>query len=195
MKYDIESIKRRNKNRKRITKIIDVFLVILIYNVILVMFSCTNKIEQVNIFGYEAYIVTTDSMKPSISSGDVVIVKEVEEQELDKGDIITFTKNGETNTHRITNIEEKEGEKYYTTKGDNNNVEDSEKVKFSEIIGKQIITIPYLGKIINALENKVIFLVIVLIILILYFLRIKQIEKKENRREKKKIEEEKENID
>lgn len=195
MKYDIESIKRRNKNRKRITKIIDVFLVILIYNVILVMFSCMNKIEQVNIFGYEAYIVTTDSMKPSISSGDVVIVKEVEEQELDKGDIITFTKNGETNTHRITNIEEKEGEKYYTTKGDNNNVEDSEKVKFSEIIGKQIITIPYLGKIINALENKVIFLVIVLIILILYFLRIKQIEKKENRREKKKIEEEKENID
>ena len=190
MKYDIESIKRRNKNRKRITKIIDVFLVILIYNVILVMFSCMNKIEQVNIFGYEAYIVTTDSMKPSISSGDVVIVKEVEEQELDKGDIITFTKNGETNTHRITNIEEKEGEKYYTTKGDNNNVEDSEKVKFSEIIGKQIITIPYLGKIINALENKVIFLVIVLIILILYFLRIKQIEKKENRREKKKIEEE-----
>ena len=195
MKYDIESIKRRNKNRKRITKIIDVFLVILIYNVILVMFSCMNKIEQVNIFGYEAYIVTTDSMKPSISSGDVVIVKEVEEQELDKGDIITFTKNGETNTHRITNIEEKEGEKYYTTKGDNNNVEDSEKVKFSEIKGKQIITIPYLGKIINALEDKVIFLVIVLIILILYFLRIKQIEKKENRREKKKIEEEKENID
>lgn len=195
MKYDIESIKRRNKNRKRITKIIDVFLVILIYNVILVMFSCMNKIEQVNIFGYEAYIVTTDSMKPSISSGDVVIVKEVEEQELDKGDIITFTKNGETNTHRITNIEEKEGEKYYTTKGDNNNVEDSEKVKFSEIKGKQIITIPYLGKIINALENKVIFLVIVLIILILYFLRIKQIEKKENRREKEKIEEEKENID
>lgn len=195
MKYDIESIKRRNKNRKRITKIIDVFLVILIYNVILVMFSCMNKIEQVNIFGYEAYIVTTDSMKPSISSGDVVIVKEVEEQELDKGDIITFTKNGETNTHRITNIEEKEGEKYYTTKGDNNNVEDSEKVKFSEIKGKQIIIIPYLGKIINALENKVIFLVIVLIILILYFLRIKQIEKKENRREKKKIEEEKENID
>lgn len=195
MKYDIDSIKRRNRNKKKITRIIDIFLIILMYNVILVMISCMNKIDQFSLFGYEAYIVTTNSMNPTISSGDVVIVKKTEQDKIEVGDIITFSKNNEINTHRITNIEEKDGEKYYATKGDNNNVEDSEKVKFSEIRGKQVITIPYLGNIIQVLENKVIFLIVILIILILYFFRIQQVEKKENRREKKKIEEEKEDID
>ena len=194
MKYDIDSIKRRNRNKKKVTKIIDIFLVILIYNVILVMFSCINKIEPFSIFGYSAYIVTTNSMYPSICSGDIVIVKKVEEEKIKVGDIITFTKDNQVNTHRVTNIVEEEGEKFYTTKGDNNNVEDIERVKFTEINGKEIITIPYLGNIIKILENEVVFLIVVLVILILYFIKIQQIEKKENRREKRKLEEEKENI-
>ena len=194
MKYDINSIEKRRKKQKKIIKIVDILLVILIYNIILVMLSCMNKIETVNLFGYEAYIITTDSMSPSIRAGDVIITKKVEKEKIQKGDIITFYINGEINTHRITNIEEKDSETYYTTKGDNNNIEDSQKIKFSEIIGKHIITLPYLGTFIRIMENKVVFLIVILIILILYFLKIQQIDKKEKRREKKKIEEEKENI-
>lgn len=194
MKYDINSIEKRRKKQKKIIKIVDILLVILIYNIILVMLSCMNKIETVNLFGYEAYIITTDSMTPTIRAGDVIITKKVGKEKIQKGDIITFYTNSEINTHRITNIEEKDNETYYTTKGDNNNVEDSQKIKFSEIIGKHIITLPYLGTFIRIMENKVVFLIVILIILILYFLKIQQIDKKEKRREKKKIEEEKENI-
>ena len=104
-----------------------------------------------------------------------------------------YEQNQEVITHRIQKIEEDQTtkEKTYITKGDNNNIEDSENIKFSAIIGKCILTIPYLGNIISVLENKLIVLIIILIILILFFLKIQKQEKLENRREKKKIEEEK----
>ena len=161
MKYDVESIKRRNKNRKRITKIIDVFLVILIYNVILVMFSCMNKIEQVNIFGYEAYIVTTDSMKPSISSGDVVIVKIT--KEVQENEIIVYSEDNNFITHRL--ITKDENGKFIT-KGDANNSEDKP-IEEAQILGKVIYIIPKIGIFKRAiLSPQVLILILTLIILL-----------------------------
>ena len=69
--------------------------------------------------------------------------------------------------------------------------EDTEKVTYSKIAGKCVLTIPHLGKIILMLDSKIIVLVIILIILILSFYKIQKYEKMENRREKKKIEENK----
>ena len=76
----------------------------------------------------------------------------------------------------------------YITKGDNNNTEDTFKVKYDDVIGKMVITIPYLGKIISILDNKIIILILLLVILIIIFRKIEKNEKLENRREKKKIE-------
>ena len=195
MKYDIESIRKRNKNVSRAKKIIDVIIIILLYNIILVFISCLNKIDDISLFGIKAYIITTDSMKPSINSFDVSIVKKEAEEKLNKGDVITFKQNGNVITHRITNIENQDGKKIYTTKGDNNNLEDNKKIEYSQIEGKNILTIPKLGFLIKILENKIVFLVIILILLILLFFKIKKEEKKEYRREKKKIEQEKRNKD
>ena len=132
-------------------------------------------------------------MEPSIYYGDVVVIKECKEKELQTGDVITFKQNQEVITHRILKIEENQqnGEKTYITKGDNNNIEDTEKITYSKIEGKCVLTIPYLGKTILALDNKIIVLLIILIILILSFYKIQRYEKIENRREKKKIEESK----
>ena len=174
MKYDIENINKRKKNIERAKKVIDVIIIILLYNIILVFISCLNKIDDVSIFGYKAYIITTDSMKPSINSGDVSIVKKVKEDKIETGDVITFKQGDKVITHRITNIEEQDGKKVYTTKGDNNNLEDDEKVEYSQIEGKNVLTIPKLGYIINALENQVVFLFIVLVLLIFLFLRIRK---------------------
>ena len=191
MKYDVDSINKRKKYANTIKKILAVILVILIYNIILIFISSKN--HGIGLFGYRAYIITSDSMEPSINHGDVIITKECKEEDLQTGDVITFEQNQEVITHRIQKVEEDQTtkEKTYITKGDNNNMEDSENIKFSAIIGKCIITIPYLGNIISVLENKLIVLIIILIILILFFLKIQKQEKLENRREKKKIEEEK----
>lgn len=189
MKYDIESINKRKKISRNVKNIIDILLVIIIYNIILVSISCMNKISPINILGYKAYIITTNSMEPQINIGDIIIAKKCLEKDLNVGDIITFEQNGEKITHRIVNIEKENSVKKYTTKGDNNNVEDTQKILYNDIDGKKVIRIPYLGKFIEVLENEAVFLVIILMLLILYFCKIQIQEKRENRREKKKIEE------
>lgn len=188
MKYDIESINKRKENVKIAKKVIEIIAIILIYNIILIALSSANKISVVNILGYKSYIIKTNSMEPTISINDVVITKKVKKEKIKKGDVITFLQDGEVITHRITQIDDNGN---YTTKGDNNNIEDIFKITYENIEGKHILTIPYLGKIVQALDNKIVFLIITLIILIFMFITILNQEKRENRREKKKIEDKK----
>lgn len=191
MKYDIETITKRKNRAEKIKYVLDILLVILIYNILLVSISCMNKIDEFSLLGYQAYIITTNSMSPTINSGDVIIIKSAKEDDIKKGDVITFSKETEVITHRVVNISENAlKEKQYTTKGDNNNLEDEQTICSEDIKGKLTIVIPYLGRIINILENKIVFLIMMLMVLILCLYKINTQEKKENRREKKKIEEE-----
>lgn len=191
MKYDLESINKRKENAKIIKKVIEIFAIILIYNIILIAVSSENNMSLFNIFGYKSYVIKTTSMEPTINVNDVVLTKEVEQQDLKVGDVITFQQKREVITHRITKIEENEGEFEYTTKGDNNNIEDIFKISYENIEGKHVLTIPYLGKIVQILDNKLVFLIILLIILIFMFIQLQNQEKKDSRREKKKIEDKK----
>lgn len=187
MKYDVESINKRKNKTKTIKKIVEIIAIILIYNIILIIVSSING-KNFNILGYKAYIVTTDSMQPSINAGDIVIVKNGKKDKIRQGDVITFNQNDEVITHRVIKNITEESNVEYITKGDNNNTEDTFKVKYDDVIGKVIITIPYLGKIISILDNKIIILILLLVILIIVFIKIEKNEKLENRREKKKIE-------
>lgn len=181
MKYDINSIAQRKKRAKRIKTILDILLVILIYHMLLVFVSCLNKIGDINIFGFSAYSITTKSMEPEIKLGEVVIVKQVSQNELQVGDIITFERNRENITHRIVEVQEQG----YITKGDNNNTQDEKLVYIPEIKGKCVMTIPFLGKVIGLLNNQLVFLIVVLVILIIVFFKLGIEEKKEIRRNKK----------
>ncbi len=187
MKYDVESINKRKNKTKTIKKIVEIIAIILIYNIILIIVSSING-KNFNILGYKAYIVTTDSMQPSINAGDIVIVKNGKKDKIGQGDVITFNQNDEVITHRVIKNITEENNVEYITKGDNNNTEDTFKVKYDDVIGKMVITIPYLGKIISILDNKIIILILLLVILIIIFIKIEKNEKLENRREKKKIE-------
>ena len=189
MRYDVESINKRKEKEKTIKKIIGVIAIILIYNIILIIVSSING-KNFNILGYKAYVINTNSMEPTIRVGDIVIVKKVEKEKLKQSDVITFSQEGEVITHRIIKVE---ADFKYVTKGDNNNTEDTKKVKYEDILGEEILIIPYLGKAIQIIDNKIIFLIICLIILICAFINIQKNEKLENRREKKKIEEKKKN--
>ena len=188
MKYDLESINRRKENVKIAKKVVEVIAIILVYNIILIAISSANQINVINILGYKSYIIKTNSMEPTIKINDVVITKKVQKSEIKVGDVITFFQEGEVITHRITKIDEN-GE--YTTKGDNNNIEDTFKITYENIEGKHILTIPYLGAIVKMLDNKIVFLIITLIVLIFMLITIQNQEKMENRREKKKIEDRK----
>jgi len=92
-------------------------------------------------------IVLSGSMEPSIHTGDIVVSSKVDIKDLKEGDVITFRYEGEKNciTHRITKIMNTEFGMFFKTKGDANEDEDARLVKDSEIIGKVVFVIPYLG--------------------------------------------------
>lgn len=122
-------------------------------------------------FGYQVLRVLTSSMQPAISANTVIITKEVAEEDLEVGDIITFISEddeiyGYYNTHRIYEILEEDGETKYVTKGDANPLPDENLVSYSQVTGIYIGELPggvLIGKIFLLLSNnKVYFLVIML---------------------------------
>lgn len=191
MKYDADSIKRRKEINNRIKKIVFIFLVIILYNIVLLYMSYIDKFDTPSFYIYKAYLISTESMEPEIKKGDAIIIKKVDEEQLKVNDIITFKIDEEIITHRIVQINDNGTEKTYVTKGDNNNVEDHEILTFDDIEGKQVMKIPYLGKVISGLKNGIVIILVVLISLIIYLNRIEMKEKSETRREKKRIEDEK----
>ena len=101
---------------------------------------------------FSAYTIVSPSMVPSINVLDVVVTMRVNNPEdLKKDDIITFNStdyrySGVLVTHRIIDIEKTtNGEYLYTTKGDNNNTQDSSRISFDEIYGRVLFRIPKIG--------------------------------------------------
>jgi signal peptidase len=81
-------------------------------------------------------------MEPAIPVGGIVMIKPVDSETLKTGDIICFTLTEPTSvTHRIINITD-EG---FVTKGDANEDPDQWTVKKENVIGKVILTIPFIG--------------------------------------------------
>ena len=101
---------------------------------------------------FSAYTIVSPSMVPSINVLDVVVTMRVNNPEdLKKGDIVTFNStdyrySGVLVTHRIFDIEKtSSGEYLFTTKGDNNNTQDSSRISFDEIYGRVLFRIPKIG--------------------------------------------------
>lgn len=96
------------------------------------------------LMGYEEMAVLTGSMEPNYPVGSLIFVKEIEPDQLEVGDVITYRLDSDTVvTHRIVEID-KEAQTV-TTKGDANSSNDGSPVSYSEIVGKAHFKIPYLG--------------------------------------------------
>lgn len=78
------------------------------------------------------------------------------------GDIISYRKGESVVTHRISSIIEENGNVFIKTKGDNNNTEDSGTITIDSVEGKVINTIPKLGNIVLALQDKTVLIVVIL---------------------------------
>lgn len=181
----------RKNNKAILLRIITyTLIVIILYNLLIIGLTYITDKNNKGILGFRAYIITTESMKPNINPGDVVIIKSIPEEELEVNDIITFKTENGINTHRIIKIENN-AERLYVIKGDNNNLEDENNITFSQILGKKIFRIPILGSIAIALQDEV-YIIIVAIIVLLIYIRYQSIQEKDKlRREKKEKEDEK----
>lgn len=115
------------------------------------------------------YTIVSPSMEPNIKVYDVVINTRVkDESSLKVGDIITFRSaainTGDyTVTHRIKEIKEENGKKYYITKGDNNTNQDDGMITFNDIEGIVSYKIPALGNLQKFLSSKIGWFLIIII--------------------------------
>lgn len=100
---------------------------------------------------FDAYIIVSPSMVPTINVEDGIIIQRIEPEHIKQGDIISFLAtesyyNGKVITHRVIGIEKSsDGKLLFRTKGDHNNVADSFLVNEENVYGKVIFRIPMLG--------------------------------------------------
>jgi signal peptidase len=120
------------------------------------------------IHGYVS-IIMTGSMNPTIPVGSIVIIKKVNPEDVDVGDIIAFKGSESTILHRVIDKVVEEETFYFRTKGDANDVPDPWIVKPEDIRGALMFTIPYYGYLVHFAGTPIgLTLMITLTIIIAY---------------------------
>ena len=111
----------------------------------------------VRLIGLQPFVVLSGSMRPTYEVGSLIYVKSVDYKDLKVGDPITYMISQDTVvTHRIIEVlvdEEDPDTIRYFTQGDANDQPDGASVHYKNIIGKPVISIPYLGYVSNYIQN------------------------------------------
>lgn len=111
--------------------------------------------ETPSFFGYSVLYIKSGSMEPSIMTGDIIVVKRTDPDDLSVGDVITFETRIEaggtsvltTVTHRIVGAEGVGEDRTFTTRGDANNVDDAWVVTADRIVGRYLHRSVFLGNV------------------------------------------------
>ncbi|MCL2860467.1 MAG: signal peptidase I [Oscillospiraceae bacterium] len=139
-----------------LAKIIGVILIIIALIIITMNISMyiemnKDKSKLPSFFGYKEIVIAGKSMEPTLNVGDIVIAKVVDEYS-ERNVIVYRDKNNAVITHRIIEIEEKDGQTMYITKGDANNSQDTPITK-DKIEGVMIFQLSGWGKAIAFLKS------------------------------------------
>jgi len=95
---------------------------------------------------YQSMVIGSNSMKDYMEKGDVILVVHTNSpKDINKGDIIAFNYDNRVVVHRVILKENRDGEYYYRTKGDNNEKEDAIFISKGMIKGKVLGRVKYIG--------------------------------------------------
>ena len=137
-------------NRKAFTKALKtgaivILTVFIAFNLLTAILSGLDLRDRLHWMPCSFLSVTTGSMEPDISAGDVIFVWETPYEDLLPGDIITFHYGEEFITHRI---ERRDGSRFIT-RGTANTFEDERTVGPEEYCAKLVFTIPGAGRVLD----------------------------------------------
>jgi signal peptidase I len=155
-------------------------LLVLIILPIVVFMLVTSKSDV--LFGVRSFVVLSGSMEPTLPVGSVVFTKAATSYQ--KGDVVTFQKNGAVVTHRLNDFKyedpstssgqvrpDQPEQEFIQTKGDANKNADAELITKSDILGKQILMVPLVGKFIvylKTLPGLILFIMVPSVLFILF---------------------------
>lgn len=118
--------------------------------------------SRTSLAAVRSFVVLTGSMQPALPVGSVVFSTPSLSYEV--GDIITFKNQaGQTVTHRLVAKSVSIPANIYKTAGDANSVPDGELITGSQILGKVVYTLPYLGHLASFLRTPVGFISLLVI--------------------------------
>lgn len=114
------------------------------------------------VMGFSVFRVLTGSMEPEIPEGSLLLVRQVDADTIQVGDVISFfspdpTLEGAVNTHRVVDIRTGNGGRTFYTKGDANVLEDAYPVREDMVVGKAVHVFTGLGKVVAVLSNPLVF--------------------------------------
>ena len=139
-----------------------------IFYIFVAVIGITAVLMVVSIFpitgNFKLMVVQSGSMEPSIKTGAVVVVKPVEKYQI--GDVITFKDVFKTEvpvTHRIVEIKVIEGKYHYLTKGDANDNNDPKEVSETDVVGKVLFDVPFIGYIVDGARKPLGFALLIII--------------------------------
>jgi signal peptidase len=122
--------------RKNIIAAIIVFIVVIVV------------MSNSGFFKYQNMTIGSNSMKPYMSKGDIIILEKLkgkELKELKKDDILVFRYNTKIIAHRIYEVIDNGSEIMYRTKGDANDQVDNTLIREGDVIGVLRYRIRYIG--------------------------------------------------
>ena len=185
MEYDIEKISHKINN-KRMTKKIFKYIILTILIILFIINLILSFEENTHIFGIYMFNIVSESMEPTLNINDVVVVQKCEPSQLQKEDIITFKQEERVISHRIIDIKKEKGIIKFETKGDNNEIPDSDLVEVGQIYGKVRFSIRKIGNIVNYIQNARGFINIAIFAVIVYILVSLRDKQKNTRKMKRK---------
>lgn len=144
-----------------------ILIPILVINITLIIKSFTNADEVPKIGGYCPLIVLSGSMEPDIKSGDLIICKQIDSEQVKVGDVIAFfdpeSSSNSVLTHRVVELVEEDGALSYKTKGDANNTADRELVPSDKLVGLYQFKLSGVGNIAMFMQTPVGLIICVLL--------------------------------
>ncbi len=107
------------------------------------------------LMGWQPVVVVSGSMEPAIPVGGLAFLAPVHPEEVKAGDVISYRVGNSRVTHRVVELgKDDQGALAFRTKGDANNDADAGMVPASSVDGREVWTVPHLGRVSNFMRSR-----------------------------------------
>ncbi len=161
-----------------------IIMICILYNILFLINTSISKKEYFKLYGFSFFCMKTNLMEQDISKNDLIIIKEADSEDLQNNDIIAYDINGRVRINKIVYYEQNQ----YTTKSNKNYYPDIETITASQIVGKKIANIPFLGVILELLQSKTVSIfTLVFLIFTFWYNRYMYLRRNERNKKRKKL--------
>ena len=161
--------KNESKVKRIVSYVISILCLVLCIFITIEVIAANTQGRPPRVFGISVSYVPTESMEPTINAGEYVMYTKTSFKDVNVDDIIVYKNSNDMFIiHRVI---EKNND-YLIAKGDNNPVEDTEKVTSNMVYGKYVMTIGILSVFSGGISKNLIFFILIIIFLIMIGMQI-----------------------